>query len=404
MQHHHTQPLIESTVFSGFDRCLILRKLFSMLAVASVPIPSCKSASSNHSPVGTGFRLFLSVVVCFIYFLLSGCSTPEDQVMKAVEKANLARLQTTYGTNLQARIDDANNDQSGATRNNLLNDLILLVDLNYYHWEKLVYDKKAYSDFGSAVTATTLSSISSIYKVEEVKTVLSAISSGITSTNVSFSSKVLQDQSLTAVLAKMRANRATQLLKLQASMIAVDTKGNPTGPTSLSKYSVQQGLIDIAAYYNAGTFVAALQDIIEKAATEKSTADVQANTLKPNSDLVNATVPAVLRAPPRAPQTISQDQMDQLQAQVNRLKQNQQSISDFVQEIRAYDRTATAQQITPDYAQIVKDAGLAGKVAPDPNEINKYYQLTATLQEQQDLKKALQTQINKLKAMPQKAN
>ncbi|HWX17651.1 MAG TPA: hypothetical protein VNY07_13785 [Chthoniobacterales bacterium] len=235
----------------------------------------------------------LSLFLFALTLLLSGCATQEGNVLLGVENENLKRLQDRYGRPgaLQQEIDMAKTDNTGRSRNDLLNDLILLVDLNYYHWEKLVYDKKAYADFGSAVTATTLSSISAISKVEDVKTVLSAISSGITSTGVTFNSKVLQDQSLTAIFAKMRANRATQLLRLQASMTKTDSGNNPIGPNPLSVYSVQQGLIDIAKYYNAGTFVAALQDIIEKAATEKTNSDTQSNNLKPNATLVNAAVP-----------------------------------------------------------------------------------------------------------------
>jgi len=244
-----------------------------------------------------------------LIFLLPSCATQEGKVLSGVENENLRRLQEKYGVSgaLQSQIIYAEEDEdpnvvdaggnhvrvlpSGTQRNKLLNDLILLVDLNYYHWEKLVYDKKAYADFGSAVAATTLSSIAAISTVDEVKTVLSAISSGITSTGVTFNSKVLQDQSVTAILAKMRANRATQLLRLQASMIKTDND-KPMGPNPLSAYSVQQGLIDIAKYYNAGTFVAALQDIIEKAATEKTNSESLTNSLKPNAALVDAATPA----------------------------------------------------------------------------------------------------------------
>jgi hypothetical protein len=244
---------------------------------------------------------FLAVSVLF-----HGCATPEGRVLSSVEGENLVRLQAAYGTQaeLQRHIHIAELDSSGATRNELLSDLILLVDLNYYHWEKLVYDKKAYTDFGSAVTATTLSSVSALVGANEIKTILSAISSGITSTGVTFNSKVLQDQSVTAILAKMRANRATQFLKLRASMTALDAAGNPIGPTPLSRYSVRQGLIDIALYYNSGTFVSAIQDIVEKAAAEKTTSDSLSNSISPNGNLVNAaqnsggTVQRVMLPPP----------------------------------------------------------------------------------------------------------
>ena len=99
-------------------------------------------------------------------------------------------------------------------------------------------------------------------------------------------SDLLQKNAVPALVAKMRAARATQLLKMQAAMIETDG-GKPVGPTPLSKYSVEQGLIDLNAYYNAGTFVSALQDITAKAAEDKKAADTKIDTLKPNSKLIN---------------------------------------------------------------------------------------------------------------------
>jgi hypothetical protein len=133
-----------------------------------------------------------------------------------------------------------------------------------------------------------MSSIASLTGAEETKTVFSAISSGITSTGVSFNSKVLQDQSLTATLAKMRADRATALLALQAHMFKSSSGNGPGAPNPISVYSVQQGLIDIDSYYNAGTFVSALQDIVAKAATQKTNAETQSTNLEPNPGIVNA--------------------------------------------------------------------------------------------------------------------
>ena len=70
----------------------------------------------------------------------------------------------------------------------------------------------------------------------------------------------------------------------------IDTNnGKPTGPTRLSKYSVEQGLIDLNAYYNAGTFVTALQDITAKAAEEKKAADKKIDETKPNANLIRQT-------------------------------------------------------------------------------------------------------------------
>jgi len=74
----------------------------------------------------------------------------------------------------------------------------------------------------------------------------------------------------------MRAQRAAQLLVLQAGMY----KTKSTTPTSIGDYSVNQGLVDLGAYYQAGTFVSALQAIIDTAGKEKTDSDKKINGLK----------------------------------------------------------------------------------------------------------------------------
>jgi len=122
----------------------------------------------------------------------------------------------------------------------------------------------------------------------QVANILGQITTGITGLKTSVDSDLLQKNAVPALVAKMRAARATQLLKMQAAMINTNN-GKPTGPTRLSKYSVEQGLIDLNAYYNAGTFVSALQDITAKAAEEKKAADEKIDETKPNANLIRQT-------------------------------------------------------------------------------------------------------------------
>ena len=205
--------------------------------------------------------------------------------MKDLDNANAGRLRDNYGdsTNLKQAINNAN---TGEKRNILLNDLILLVDLNYNHWEKLLYNKKAGFDLSSDAVLLGLGGATALTGTTEVANILGQITTGITGFKTSVDSDLLQKNALPALVAKMRAARATQFLKMQAAMIETDN-GKPVGPTPLSKYSVEQGLIDLNAYYNAGTFVSALQDITAKAGEDKKAADAKIDTLKPNSKLIN---------------------------------------------------------------------------------------------------------------------
>jgi hypothetical protein len=210
--------------------------------------------------------------------------------MKDLDNANATRLATKYGdsTRLNTAIVVAGDDESGKQRNILLNDLILLVDLNYNHWEKLLYNKKAGFDLGTDAAVLALGGATALTGTTEVANILGQITTGITGFKTSVDSDLLQKNAVPALVAKMRAARATQLLKMQAAMIDTNS-GKPVGPTPLSKYSVEQGLIDLNAYYNAGTFVSALQDITAKAAEEKKAADDKIDQTKPGANLIKQT-------------------------------------------------------------------------------------------------------------------
>ena len=223
--------------------------------------------------------------------LLTSCTVGHtSSLMKDLEKANADRLASKYGhaDSLQNAISNAELDPSGTARNILLNDLILLIDVNYNQWEKLLYDKKAGFDLGTDAVVLGLGGATALTGTTGVANVLGQITTGITGLKTAVDSDLLQKNAIPALVAKMRAARATQLTKMQAAMIKVKDD-EPLGPTPLLKYSVQQGLIDLNTYYAAGTFVSALQDITAKAAEEKKTADEKIDKTKPNAKLISQT-------------------------------------------------------------------------------------------------------------------
>jgi hypothetical protein len=241
--------------------------------------------------------LVVAVATFPLAFLMPGCTGITFQsgdALKSVYSARVAQLKTKYSSaNLEGEIVKART--SGAARNELLNDFIFLIDSNYTFWEKHLYHKKAYADFGADVMATSLSTLSGIVSgagVQGAKSILSFVAGGITSTRASFTSDILQSQNLLAIVAKMREQRSVKRITLQEGMYV---KGG-TRPRSVNVYSVDQGLIDLEAYYQAGTFVSALQEIIDKAAKDKADADKRIENNKNRSPLRRQ-----LPIPPRFP-------------------------------------------------------------------------------------------------------
>jgi len=218
------------------------------------------------------------LVVIGASILLCCCRTEEGELLKDVNKAELAALRTEYvdKTTIQDTINNPPIDPK--ERNRRLNDLIRIVDLNYYHQEKLLYDKKAYSDFGVDTAVLGLGSAGTYGVAASTTKILSAISGSLTGTRAAFDSNVLQKQAMPAVIAKMRALRAERMKFLRAGMMKKFCEDNACKkwhyePRPIAEYSFEQGLNDIVAYYNAGTFVGAIQGIQADAGEQKKKAE-----------------------------------------------------------------------------------------------------------------------------------
>ena len=234
-------------------------------------------------------RVFRHPLVGLCLLALGGCASPEADTLKLVDRANAARLRASYGTQGQLEKAIADAQASGAARNLLLNDLILIVDLNYYEWEQRLYNKKAFFDLGTDATLLGLGGATALAGATSTANILGQITTGITGFKSSVDTDILQKNSIPTMVAKMRAARQTQLAKMQVAMTKMDENNLPVGPSSIKVYSVQQGLLDLKVYHAAGTFVGALQDITAKAAEEKEKADTKINKTKPNAELLNKT-------------------------------------------------------------------------------------------------------------------
>jgi len=235
----------------------------------------------------------------FAVVFFSSCRTEEGALMKELDKAEVARLRAKYvegsaptPTKLQQAIDTANT--SPEARNQLLDDLIRAIDLNYYHWEKLLYDKKSFSDFGIDTAVLGLGSAGTYGVAASTVKVLSAISGSLTGTRAAFDSNVLQKQAIPAIIAKMRALRAERVKYLRGGMMK--KVSGTYQPRSLSEYSVDQGLNDIVAYYNVGTFVGAIAGIQADAGAQQKNAET--TTLSASAPSPTPTSPPTPTPPP----------------------------------------------------------------------------------------------------------
>jgi hypothetical protein len=155
-------------------------------------------------------------------------------------------------------------------RNEIMNDLILLIDHNFARSEKSLYSHKAWADFAGSVTATGLSTAATLTGAAGVKTTLSALVTAIEATKTSFGKDILQGQNILAIVTQMHKLRAEKMLEIRQSMQQKDT----------AEYPLSHGLVDLLEYHNAGTFVVALQSMTEDAAAKTKEAQTGLEELR----------------------------------------------------------------------------------------------------------------------------
>jgi hypothetical protein len=181
-----------------------------------------------------------------------------NQVMTDVSQPNLLQQY-----NAMPQGTDAEAAAKIARRNQILQELILVVDKNYETFEGRYYGSDASVNFAGDLINLGLTGVSSVTGTAHLKSVLSAIATGTTGIKTSYLKNFYDQQTRSAVVQQMRSSRATELAVLE------DANHMKAAVTA---YSLESGLADIEAYYNAGTIIGALQSIAESAGTQQTAA------------------------------------------------------------------------------------------------------------------------------------
>jgi hypothetical protein len=161
------------------------------------------------------------------------------------------------GAALKSRISSTTGElviADAADRDRIINQLIVLIDYNYYRIETNLEKSKAFTDFAGSIISTGLGTAGAIAGGGTAQ-IMSALIAAIEATKTSVDKDLLRGQTITAIISKMRELRATKVVAIRQAM----KKG-------LEQYSMSQALIDLLEYYNAGTFFGAVQSITEQAA------------------------------------------------------------------------------------------------------------------------------------------
>ena len=115
----------------------------------------------------------------------------------------------------------------------------------------------------------------------------------------------------------------------------------------------------------------------------------------PSASPVNQRVQTAAAAKVQVINTVSPAEFQALKQQIETERSKRTGNIDFVLALKHIDRDPSITNKRDIYAAIITEAGLTGKIEPDVNKLNEFYQMQATEDERSKLKDAANKQIKK---------
>lgn len=202
------------------------------------------------------------ILMLFCFTILGGCAgVTQGRPVKANYQDPIVKSLTDKYSAKEAIFAN----QSSITakqRNQVLDDLIFLTDVNYHSFEAELYQGRAFFDTSSDLAILGLGAAGGLITHSATQAIISAISGGIGGARVSISKNYFHEFSTQALIAKMQSARKAKLDLMRRAMTL-----------TVTEYSLSRGLSDLTEYYNVGTIVGALQNIVAEAGAENKAAD-----------------------------------------------------------------------------------------------------------------------------------
>lgn len=188
--------------------------------------------------------------------LLSACAPtrPAEFSGRSIYSQNLA---DKYSSGSYPR-DAYTNKYS---RNQLINELILLINDNYSEYERSFYANNAIANTASDLVVLGLSSAATVVGGEGVKTALAATITGLSGAKMAVSKEFFAEQSRIALIAKMRALRMAKMAEIEENK-----------KRTITDYPLSRALLDVQELAEAGTLVSGLQGLVEQSSASLSVA------------------------------------------------------------------------------------------------------------------------------------
>jgi hypothetical protein len=149
-------------------------------------------------------------------------------------------------------------------RNEIVNGRLRSIDLNFYAFEKALFTQHGVTTLAGDITILGLNAAGAVVGGELTKSALAAASGGIAGAKGAIDTDLFYQKTLPALVAQMQAQRKVVLVSIRKGL-----------SESVDQYPLQEALIDVDAYYAAGTIPGALTGIIEDAGSKSAAAEIE---------------------------------------------------------------------------------------------------------------------------------
>lgn len=219
-------------------------------------------------------KIFILALICS---LLAGCARYQPNIPKVLGVYNSdVNADIAGGTWLSAydampEMTPTDLAAKQERRNHLLGEFIWSVDRNYDRFEVAYYENVAKADIVADFLGLGLGASSTMLNgSSHAKTILAITASTVIGGKASIDAHWYDSRSRDAIVAEMRALRAQQLMLIDSAMAS-----------PINAYTLDQGISDVQAYFQAGTLVSALQEIAQSAGAQQAAAKAVLKSIHP---------------------------------------------------------------------------------------------------------------------------
>jgi hypothetical protein len=232
-------------------------------AVGPRTIGIFQRSTMNRCAVRAAFACLSSIVMAST----TGCLRVAPKMPRVlVSAAPLNYSSTAFDADVssyRASVAAGNLDTAKTQRNQIIFHIMAQIDAAYGGFELNLSMSRAGAQTSGDAAQLGLTAAATVVGASGVKDILSATSTALQGTRLSFDKNFFEQKTTESLISQMRASRKTLQAQVLLSLATRDVNG----------YPLEAAWIDVVNYYYAGTIPSALVDIASKAGNDAVIAD-----------------------------------------------------------------------------------------------------------------------------------